>query len=58
MKILGYCNIDDDTTCPHCGGWKDSDDDICDDCAEDFENDDSEDDGPFDEDDDAAGGAP
>ncbi len=36
--ILGACNIGDETTCPHCGGWKDEDADICDDCAEMFED--------------------
>ncbi len=51
FEIFGACNIDDDSTCPHCGGWKDEDDDICADCAEDFE-DDGDDDGPFEDGDD------
>lgn len=36
LEILGYSDLDDETTCPHCGDVKDPEDDICEECAEDF----------------------
>lgn len=56
FTILGACNIGDETTCPHCNGWKGEDDDICDDCASDFEEPEGDDDGPFEDGDDLDGG--
>lgn len=43
--IEGACNIGDEQTCPHCNGWKEPDEDICQDCAEDFGSPDEELDG-------------
>ena len=36
VTIEGACNLGDDLTCPHCGGWKDVEDDICENCEEDM----------------------
>lgn len=37
-EIIGVCNIGDGRTCPDCGGWKDPDEDLCEECATSWED--------------------